>query len=259
MTYNWSSAFEGYPTDADFGSVMGRVTRDIKGAFLERIEKEHNVSLESGAVVSHKPGECKVVKLLSSDESATSLLHNGALQFKDSSLYRDNGSSVDKVGAGSHSELSGLDDHDHEQFFRSTGQDDIDGAFEVPEITGLPTTENPPDDDVMSKSHENSDSSSGGAKHANEIISRDGLNIGMDKVKYQEETISKDASEGDREEYNLGDRSSMLFVTDSDSDGDSVIFECVETDHGDSDYNGRVQVHFQNDSEYEMKHLRMVD
>lgn len=248
MTYNWSSQFEGYPTDSDFGSVMGQTIRDTKAAFKERLEVEHNVDETASAVVTHKVGECTIVKIYDED-TPVSLLVDGAVSAKDGVLYRDNGSSVEKMGIGSHLNMGGTGDDDHTQYFKNNGVDTIEGNFDVPDIVDLDVSESPADNQVLSKSHETQDSASGGARHAAGSVSSDITSLGLDLIKHSDGqiTITQQIDTGDNYELTLEEYSSWLTIVQAkQSDGTTehsnafMSLYCITTSH--DDYVGRVGI-----------------
>jgi len=257
----WTSQFEGFPTDADFGSVMGQVLRDTKQAVLERLENEHEVDLTSTAVVSHKPGKCTVVRILNPSDTLAGLLVEGALTYKEGALYRDNGSSLDLVGVGDHDQLAGLSDNDHPQFFRVTGSDSLNGDFTVPGIEGLPTSEYFGPTQVMSKSHENQDSVDGGARHSDEILSRSDISIGLDKASVSDETLTYNPASADTSyTIDLPEYSGAIFLTQGTSNTwftPDLHIKCTTTDN--DDYHGRAQLHFKNSGSFEVKYKRLVN
>lgn len=246
MEYSWTSQFEGYPTNADFGSVMGAVTRDIKGAFKERFENEHSFDESSSPIVSHKVGECKVVMIHSDDP--TSQLIDNAVAAKGDTLYRDNGSVLEAVGAASHLNLDGTSDHDHDQFFRSNGADNIEGSFSVPDIINLPTDEYESDSRVLPKAHETQESNDGGARHTQGSASRDLANFGVDYMDYSDEkiTIEDEVTHNSNYEIDLHEFSSMLTLTyaeheDGSEDEDAnVTLLCTKSNY--DDYVGRAAI-----------------
>lgn len=241
MTYKWTTGFEEYPQGNDFGSSMGKALRDLKKAFQERLEIEHEFETGTGSTMMHLVGKGSIVGM--SDGTPASLGVDGGLQwdYTNKTLYHDDGASMTAVTTKNHGELDGLGDDDHTQYLLQSGGT-ITADIEVSSLTGMPTSEGPNDDQAMSQKRHLDDATAGGARHDDDVISdmpTDAVINGVDKLNWTQATatISVDS---DGTDVQLNRYSTMIRITTLPAP-DTLAFYCSTVDS--DDYVGRFRAH----------------
>lgn len=140
MTYNWNTAFEGFPAGSKQGLTMGEALRRLKAAFYERMIVEHTISEGAAPTVVHPVGECGIVLIVDEEDTPLSEYIDGGLQYKAPAFYRDDGSALTDFLPDTHTEFIGLiTDAEHPQYVPHAGGDfSADGLiWTLDNLTGL--------------------------------------------------------------------------------------------------------------------------
>lgn len=136
MIHTWNTTFDVFPSGADFGSVSGRVIREMKEAFYERFAVAHDITEGPGPLVTHNPGECSIVGYGDAEDEALRIATPQTLfwEYEAKTLYvYDEDSNPFSVATFLHDKLIGLDDDDHTQYAQDIS--DITGELTVNTIT----------------------------------------------------------------------------------------------------------------------------
>jgi len=242
MIHNWTSQFEGYPTETDRGSVTNLAQRNIKEAFGERFSGDHYLDELVGAECYHLLGKCTVVEIV--DETPSTNLVEGAVQYY-GGLYYDNGVTMDGASAGDHATLINRDAADHPQYIE---RDDPAGFVEVTgpisfgtsdKLSGMQETYVGPDTkEAISRGQHLGVSDDGGSKHLDDaLVLVNGDRIGYGKLKIASTDYNFNIGAA-RVNCNFGDFCFMPFVTGCPSATITPLLSFVDSD----DYIGRLRL-----------------
>jgi len=247
MTYTWDEDFEAYPSGGLTGNTMGEALRRIRAAFFERIDVEHSINeglLSSSAGAHVLPFQ--VVEFLEDGETSASHGVDGALQFVDGVLYRDDGSSMTALIEADHGALTNLDAADAHSIYLPVTGSFIQNEFTLPAIVGLPTTYGTPtDDDALSRGQHLVEDVSGGANHDDDLLGQSDLPTSIPLTKLNVTSRTIDISIGNTEATlrDTNGLSSFPVGGTGSSGGGNIYFKCTTVDN--DDYYGSVVLYIE--------------
>jgi len=264
MTYNWNTQFEAQPSGGDFAYTMGSGLRDTKAAFKERIEVEHTFDESSSAIIGHKPGECSIVNVV--DGMPVSFLKQGALHLDSSAkvLYYDTGTAVSPMFTYDHTQLEGLSDDDHTQYFKIDGSDTVTGTVSIDDIEGIGSNSPPDEDEALTYEVHINVGYESDADHVDGILDAKNVSFNMRHLNLQEETITFNPDD-EWKEVDLGDLASFPIPERPESGDVEEYFNYVQvnfrpiTSSESFDKNGRMQIRvYYNTAPITLKYYRIV-
>lgn len=233
MDFIWNSAFEGFPSNSDFGSIMGAVTRDTKAAFEERFSVEHNLDYSSDANCTHKEGECTVVVV--GEDAKVPKQVDGGVHHKNGVLFRESASgAMESAAAGDHASMQNKSPDHHPQYFRIDGTDSLNFELTVDSLENLPTEYDggESNNQVLSRGQHIGTGDPDGTKHTLDSFNFDDhvQTIGVDILKHTHVDDESVSLSGGSAEVRLQDYCSMPLCT---AGPDEVALRASEVDNDD--------------------------